>query len=543
MKIIRLITILVWLVSCCCLPAMVSNAADCPDFPSGDQWVWQIDSDCTYSGDDSVPGNILVKSTALLTIDDGATLGVDLIHNNLTVEDGGGILIQPTGKIEYQSHAERIQIQGVYQHIKGDPDVLQDGTNYYMVGSGDWYEIHVFESTDLETFTLKVSYNPSTLDPVYEYSYIGAPDISKRDSDYIVTFQAACREKGTGSWSPRTTVFYATAPDSNLIFGAPQRINDGITALPRTYPENCTVGVDCYKAMRIDPAYYQDSTGKWMFYTWCTPGNHIASINVTNDYWDDPGTFINHADYDQDFEQGVNEAPDIIKRNGKYYMFYSHGHVVGTYGLSYIMGDSISDLVKQPLSANAHKLYYTLYHTEDPLVCDPENPPVYCMPRLSENAGHSSVVEMGGDYYIFYHVGEIEDGIMQSRSVYRSKLYFNADGTIKPINAVKLYWTGIPGGADYRVDIRPKHNDWITSCADTGVIDEYRSLWYAPAPVPNYIYSGGTGCPSSADSEPPYDLSEINKFRVCYSTDGWSSETCMEADFTYGTDEDLNFNF
>ena len=58
-----------------------------------------ITSDCTLLSSDTTPANVIVQNGALMLIPSGTTLDINFATNNLTVQSGGGVLIQSGGKI------------------------------------------------------------------------------------------------------------------------------------------------------------------------------------------------------------------------------------------------------------------------------------------------------------------------------------------------------------------------------------------------------------------------------------------------------------
>jgi hypothetical protein len=63
---------------------------------SGD---WAITSTCTLGSNFNPPGNVFVASNSLLTVPNGVTLGINFGANKLYINSGGGVLINPGGKI------------------------------------------------------------------------------------------------------------------------------------------------------------------------------------------------------------------------------------------------------------------------------------------------------------------------------------------------------------------------------------------------------------------------------------------------------------
>ncbi|WP_372796554.1 family 43 glycosylhydrolase [Pontiella sp.] len=101
-------------------------------------------------------------------------------------------------------------------------------------------------------------------------------------------------------------------------------------------------------------------------------------------------------------EENVNEAVHVFKRDGKYYF---HARVGGV--TKYWMADSPLPKFAEPKGL---------------LAPDAPNAP-----------NHASAIEFNGEWYFFYHRGDVNDGSFHRRSACFDKMEFNDDGTIKPI--------------------------------------------------------------------------------------------------------------
>ncbi|MFY0574683.1 family 43 glycosylhydrolase [Cystobacter fuscus] len=223
-----------------------------------------------------------------------------------------------------------------------DPDVYKEHDDlFFLTGTGNGASVPIYETNDLSSFRLKLSYSPSAADPVYDYCMIWAPDLNKANGVYTLNFSAqrvpngaACPASGQD-----VTTFTATAPDLNLRFGVPQPINPN-TTYPRTQVPASCVAEGCNRTIRIDSATYNDPSGRWFFYVWFDRGNNISSFNTSA-----PGVVYNHAGpalYSLPAEEEtINEAPEIFKRNGLYYLLLSTGWFNSQYSMRYIVGDSL----------------------------------------------------------------------------------------------------------------------------------------------------------------------------------------------------------
>lgn len=104
MKHIRKVLIYISVFTACMISVTnVVMAGPCTIPPSG---TWTVTEDCTLEGgtgsfiDYRPPGDVVIQSPALLTIEDWAALKLQFGDSRLDVQDGAGILINPLGKIE-----------------------------------------------------------------------------------------------------------------------------------------------------------------------------------------------------------------------------------------------------------------------------------------------------------------------------------------------------------------------------------------------------------------------------------------------------------
>jgi beta-xylosidase len=110
------------------------------------------------------------------------------------------------------------------------------------------------------------------------------------------------------------------------------------------------------------------------------------------------------------------EGSFMLKRKGVYYLMWSEGDWTGPdYGVAYAMSSSPFGPFKRVgkiLEQDAH---------------------------IAKGAGHHSVVNIPGtdDWYIAYHRRPLGTDDGNQREVAIEHLYFNADGTIKPVIMTK----------------------------------------------------------------------------------------------------------
>lgn len=107
------------------------------------------------------------------------------------------------------------------------------------------------------------------------------------------------------------------------------------------------------------------------------------------------------------------EGPFVFKRNGKYYFMWSEGGWTGPdYSVAYAIGDEPTGPFKR-----IGKILQ-------------QNPDV------ATGAGHHSVIHIPGtdDCYIVYHRRPLGDTNGNHREVCVDRMFFNDDGTIKPVD-------------------------------------------------------------------------------------------------------------
>lgn len=316
------------------------------------------------------------------------------------------------------------------QHlIQGaDPDAYFDGETYYLSYTHPTTRILPFlTSTNGADFTPFTEYDPSTIDPKYDYYCIWAPDIAQWEGEYILFFSAIRLPKGDKGMSYKeftasghqVTTFFSTAKNNRLEFSKPH-------VLPRCHRRDMAGGFNVLAALfhhkaertvRIDAELFIENDTARLFYVWFHLGNHISSAS-----WPNLDHLIHHVRPTKNAEEHVTEAPCVFKRNGLYYLIYSHGHFTGKYGMSYVMADSLKKLSKQQ---QVYPLYHASYDTDGNLI---------------QNGGHCTVVEHDHEFIIFYHKGSWTDSPDKNnqrgfrRDIYRDTLTFNPDGTIQTLH-------------------------------------------------------------------------------------------------------------
>ncbi len=330
-----------------------------------------------------------------------------------------------------------------------DPEVYKENDDlFFLTGTGNSRMLPIYETNDLTTFRFKLDYNPSTVDPTYDYCLLWAPDLNKLNGVYALTFSAQRVPNGAAcpASGQEVTTFRATAPDLNLRFGVPQLINPN-TTLPRSLLTTGCVKEGCNRTIRIDAATYNDPSGSWLYYVWFDRGNNISAINTAA-----PATVYNVAGPALQsipaHEETINEAPEIFQRNGIYYLLFSHGWFNSQYAMSYIMADSLPQLTR---ARAVRRLSQPMRNAAGQLV---------------QTHGHNAIVERRGEYFNFFHQGVFQPaGTFTSRSTYKQRVAFKPDGTMHSLNQINIRWNQ-KAGYSYSLDLVLRDGSVVGPCLD-----------------------------------------------------------------------------
>ncbi|TDV57753.1 glycoside hydrolase family 43 protein [Actinophytocola oryzae] len=162
-------------------------------------------------------------------------------------------------------------------------------------------------------------------------------------------------------------------------------------------------------AQPIDQDVFVDSDGR--AYLYYGGWGHANVVRLNNDMTS-LGTFDDGTTYKEITPQNYVEGPQMFKRGGKYYLMWSEGGWTGpNYAVSYGMSDSPTG----PFTRIAKVL------SQDAAV--------------ARGSGHNSVINVPGTdiWYIVYHRRPLNLTDANQRQVSYDRMYFNPDGTIKPV--------------------------------------------------------------------------------------------------------------
>ncbi|MBN2441208.1 MAG: family 43 glycosylhydrolase [Spirochaetales bacterium] len=156
----------------------------------------------------------------------------------------------------------------------------------------------------------------------------------------------------------------------------------------------------------FDPGVFVDDDGQaYLYFGGGGPGT-ARVIRLNNDMISVSGEAVT-IDAPKFFE-----ASYMHKRNGIYYFSYSSDFSEGAATIEYMTSDN-------PMTG---------FEYQGTILANPWD-------NLGNN-NHHSIVEYDGQWYIFYHNRAVSDAVYQ-RSVCIDYLYYNSDGTIRPVNATQ----------------------------------------------------------------------------------------------------------
>lgn len=162
-------------------------------------------------------------------------------------------------------------------------------------------------------------------------------------------------------------------------------------------------------AQPIDQFVFHDDDGSWYMYYggW----QHCNVVKLADDLLG-LSCFPDGTVYREITPEGYVEGPFMFKRDGRYYFMWSEG---GWTSPNYCVAYAVSDNPFGPFKRIGKILQ-----------SDPE---------VGTGAGHHSVLQIPGrdEWYIVYHRHPIGSTDGNDRVVCIDRMYFNEDGTIKPV--------------------------------------------------------------------------------------------------------------
>ena len=298
-----------------------------------------------------------------------------------------------------------------------DPHVYVEGDTYYIVGTSDRNPdvVDCYVTTDFVNYELhKEIYNPTLYDgwEDREEALVFAPEIYCFDGVYYMYYSAKDEKL-----KRRNSVVVADSP----LGPYKPLVNDDVDGLNNPLFQNAD-----YVSRGLDATVFVDDDGKMYMYFTVTQKSqnitevntqHIVGVELISPYQADwstykelvtPGT-INAECEEQlltwelyrDNKVQINEAPFMIKSNGKYYLTYSaNGAWNKYYNVCYAVSDSPLGIFEKPYEEG--KLWTNLLmgfpgtNDEELLIFDQWS-------GFASGTGHHCFFYVGDELMIGYH--------------------------------------------------------------------------------------------------------------------------------------------
>ncbi|NHC44426.1 family 43 glycosylhydrolase [Motilibacter aurantiacus] len=162
-------------------------------------------------------------------------------------------------------------------------------------------------------------------------------------------------------------------------------------------------------AQPIDQDVFIDDDGQaYMYYG----GHSHANVVKLNPDMISLGTFADGTTFKEITPTNYVEGSFMFKRGGKYYLMWSEG---GWTGPNYAVSYAIADSPTGPFNRLGRVLQQDA--------------------AVARGSGHNSVINVPGTdiWYIFYHRRPLTESEGNSRALSYDRMYFNPDGTIRPV--------------------------------------------------------------------------------------------------------------
>ena len=263
--------------------------------------------------------------------------------------------------------------------------------------------LDAFSSADLLKWE-KHSHIIDTSAVKWAHKAMWAPCIVKKDSSYFLFFSA------NDIQAPFRDGY---VPEDNLVGGIGIGISDKPEGPFKDYLGKPLIQEFYNKAQPIDQFVFQDKDGQYYIIYGGWGHCNIAKLNT------DFTALVPFEDGEMVREitpEGYVEGPVMFMRNGKYYLMWSEGNWTDeSYKVAYGMADS---------PFGPFKTLNTVLQSD---------------PEIATGAGHHSVINIPNtdDWYIVYHRRPIPNEGRDHRVVCIDHMFFNADGTIKPVKITK----------------------------------------------------------------------------------------------------------
>lgn len=231
----------------------------------------------------------------------------------------------------------------------GDPYVITENGKYYMVATSDKTAFKLFSSVNLVDWEYDSLIYTNVQENSWARTALWQPQIIKKDNKYYM---------------------YYSGQDKNNTLRIGVAVCDTINGI---YKDVTDKPIFDFGYAVIDPNVYIDDDGSiYMYYSMDCSENKVDNINTSQIYIVkmDSMTSITAKEGkmlitpDQEWEKisgnafRWNEGPDILKHNGKYYLFYSANYFDSR---SYSIGYAVSDRPEGPFVKNKNPVLTSEY--------------------------------------------------------------------------------------------------------------------------------------------------------------------------------------
>lgn len=305
-----------------------------------------------------------------------------------------GVLLWACGQTQKTEEAVAKSGNPVFKGWYADPEGIIYGDTYWIFPTFSApYEqqthFDCFSSKDLVTWT-KHSNILDTTEVKWAKRAMWAPAVISKDGKYYFFFGANDIHEGEVGGIGVAVSDRPEGPYKDLL-GKPL-INDIVNG-----------------AQPIDQFVFRDDDGT--YYMYYGGWRHCNLVKLSDDFtslvpFDDGET------YKEVTPEGYVEGPFMFKKNGKYYFMWSEGGWTGpNYAVAYAIADSPFGPFKR-----------------EEVILKQDS-------TIATGAGHHSVLHVpnSDDYYMVYHRRPLGETDASSRETCIDKMYFDADGRIKPM--------------------------------------------------------------------------------------------------------------
>ncbi|OAG02204.1 endo-1,4-beta-xylanase D [Paraphaeosphaeria sporulosa] len=338
-----------------------------------------------------------------------------------------------------------------------DPDTAIYQGRYWVFPTSSYvYEeqtyLDAFSSLDLIDW-IKHPNILTTKDVTWAKKAVWAPAPAFRDGKYYIYFGANDIQEGE--------------PEQGFIGGIGVAVADQPQGPYVDAIGKPLIGTYNNSAQPIDQDVFIDDDGQAYIYYGGHSHANVAKLKedmISLDTFEDGTTFkeITPKDY--------VEGPQMLKRNGKYYLMWSEGGWTGPdYRVSYAVADS-------PLGPFLGVTGTRILQQDS---------------AVAKGSGHNGVIHVPGTdiYYIVYHRRPLSENAGEHRVLCYDRMYFNEDGSIKPVKMLvkdsftdgdMVGWKTYPEGSeaegahvvDNKLEVKSRSMSGTIVALDTNFTDQ-----------------------------------------------------------------------